>query len=273
MNQMNKPEPSGYENEPDEHFLPLPADLYASLFYQFSLDSAEEHSWYLTVLDSSSCKNILELGCGNGRICEYLQRCGLTLFGIDNSREMLDFSSHSRLVPRCQMDMTRLGFSRFFDAVLLPCNTLNLLRDKEMIKQCLLEIRQVLRNQGLLVLHLFVPDRTLLENAGKKLFQFSLSDLPNGTRLIRETIRTYDAGTQLLTLEERYKLRRPGDLSKPENYLQSFQLAAFPPSQWLEIIEGSGFSIISTQGRFDHSSSHGQQGSTLLLVAQYTEQA
>ncbi len=270
---MDSLEPSGYENEPDEHFLPLPADLYASLFYQFSLDSAEEHSWYLTILGSHSCQNILELGCGTGRICEYLRRCGLTLFGIDNSREMLNFSRPSRLVPCCQMDMTRLGFSRFFDAALLPCNTLNLLQDEQAIKQCLSEIRLVLRNPGLLILHLFVPDRALIEHAGEKLFQFSLSDLHNGTKLIRETIRTYHAGSQMLTLEERYKLRPTAVFSKRENYLQTFQLAAFSPSQWFEIIENSGFSIISTHGRFDHSPFREQYGSTLLLVARCTEQA
>ena len=264
---MKRPEPSGYENEPDEQFLPLPAGLYPSLFHQFNRDAEEERSWYLDILSTHPCKNILELGCGTGRICEYLQGAGLNLFGIDTSPEMLNFSRNSRFVPSSEMDMTRLGFKRFFDAALLPCNTLNLLQEKQVINQCLSETRQVLRSPGLLILHLFVPDQNLIENAGEKLFQFSLADRPDGGTVIRETIRSYDAGAQLLTLEERYKIRPSGNSGERQNYLHTFQLAAFPPSQWFAAIEEAGFSIIATSGRFDHSPFRERHTSTLLLVA------
>ncbi len=265
--QMSRPKPSGYEHEPDEQFLALSADLYPFLYHQFNPDAEEERFWYLTILSSHRCRNILELGCGTGRICEYLQGAGLTLFGIDNSREMLNFSRNSRHVPTSEMDMGRLGFKRFFDAALLPCNTLNLLQEKQAISQCLSEIRQVLRSPGLLVLHLFVPDQKLIENAGKKLFQFSLADRPDGGRLIRETIRIYDAATQRLTLEERYKIRPCLKYGEHQNYRHAFQLAAFSPAHWFACIEKAGFSIISTSGRFDHSTFQEHRSSTMLLVA------
>ncbi len=268
---MNKPEPTGYENEPDECFLPLPADLYCSFFHHQTLDSAEEYSYYQDILTKHSCQNILELGCGTGRISEYLFNAGLNMVGIDNSRERLSFSGHSRQVPSVEMDMLRLGFSRSFDATILPCNTLNLLQTEQRIKHCLAEIRQVLRSSGLLILHLFVPDRAMINNGGKKLFQFNLSDLADGVKLIRETIRTYDPGASLVTLEERYKIRRLSNNQKKENYAQTFQLAAFPAQTWLDIVSKSGFSVLSTHGHFNQSTFLENQDSTLLLVAQFSQ--
>lgn len=267
---MNRYEPTGYENEPDECFLPLPSDLYCALFNQQFPDSSEEITYYKDILTGYSCRNIIELGCGTGRICEHLVGSGFKLLGIDNSREMLNFSKHSRQVPTVEMDMTRLGFSRSFDAALLPCNTLNLLKNEETIARCLDEIRQVLRNSGLLILHLFVPNQLLIENSGKKLFQFSLSDLPQGGRLIKETIRVYDPEAGLVSLEERYKIRPSTNHQARENYSQSFQLAAFPPQNWLDLISKAGFSVLSTHALFDQSPFRDHKDSTLLVIAQRT---
>jgi len=261
-------EPTGYENEPDEKFLPLPAELYSSLFYHQTADSPEEQSYYQNILTSHSCQNILELGCGTGRICEPLLSKGFRPFGIDISREMLNFSRVSRRVPTVQMDMTRLGFKRVFDAVIIPCNSLNLLGGEQAIIQCLSDIHQVLRGPGLLILQLFVPDQILIESKGERLFQFSLSDLPEDGRLITETIRTYNPELCNVILEERYKIRHSANLQIPENYTQSLRLAAFSTRKWHTIIRESGYSVLSSHSDFNHTPFLENRDSTLLVVAQ-----
>lgn len=261
-------EPTGYENEPDEKFLPLPAELYSSLFHHQTVDSPEEKSYYQDILTYHYCQDILELGCGTGRICEHLMSAGFRHYGIDISREMLDFSRSFRQVPTVQMDMTRLGFKRVFDAVIIPCNSLNLLGNEKEIIQCLSEIRQVLRGPGLLILHLFVPDLLLMDSPGERIFQFSLFDLPEERRLIKETIRIYDPEQSHVILEERYKIRHSATSRGPENYTQSLTLAAFSSYKWFSIIRNSGFSVLSSHSHFNHTPFLENRDSTLLVVAQ-----
>jgi SAM-dependent methyltransferase len=114
---MNEGRESGYENEPEETFAPLPLERYCS-FYHLEMHAVEDRSFYRNQLQQHGCHSVLELGCGTGRICDYLQHCGFTVIGIDNSRPMLAFTGASRCTPTIEMDMCRLGLRRRFDHVL-----------------------------------------------------------------------------------------------------------------------------------------------------------
>jgi SAM-dependent methyltransferase len=264
---MGLQEPSGYENEPVEHCAPLPADLYCT-FYDLEMGARlEDCYYYARLLQEHQCGTVLELGCGTGRIVEFLGSRNYRAVGIDNSHEMLVFNHHQRISPMVEMDMCHLGFSQPFDAVIIPHNTLNLINDEKRIHRCLSEIKRTLTKNGLLVIQLFSLTAALTEQAHKRLFQFALFDTGKNGKLVKETIKTYYPETNQLILEERYKIRSYDDPSHNKNYNQIFPLTVYSPSKWLDIIKKSGFNIYSTHSGHNSEGFNCGRDSTLLISA------
>ncbi|BDD87580.1 class I SAM-dependent methyltransferase [Desulfofustis limnaeus] len=264
---MQTDDATGNEREPVEHFEPLPAGL-AATFYRLATPHQRDGLYYRRVLTEHRCHRVLELGCGTGRISDYLTRSGFAVVGIDISPAMLQDGRNQRLAPVAQMDMCRLGFHSRFDAAIIAWNTLNLLGRKAAIRSCLEEVRTVLAPGGLLLLHLFVPDQNLIDHPGQRFFQFSLFDLPAGGRLIKETLRSYDPSAHSLLLEERYKLRFLPNGRANENYRHDLHLAAFPADTWLSLLHTTGFTVHHRQASFEEQSTTHTQPSILLIIAQ-----
>lgn len=264
---MGPNEPTGYENEPDEIFLPLPAQLYCSLYHLEMSEVKDDCLYFHQLLTENRCRRVLELGCGTGRLSEYLQSQGHLVTGIDISYSMLQFPQNTGSVPTVQMDMCCLGFSPSFDAVVIPYNTLNLLPDKKSIQQCLAEIKLVLTGPRLLLLQLFTPNSVLIRQAHKRLFQFRLFDRPEGGKLIKETIRTYIPEQNMLLLEERYKIRTFAVNETNRNYSQTLRLTAFSLDQWLDLISCAGYKVVSLHGSYKRTPYDQEKDSTLLVLA------
>lgn len=227
--------------EPDELFLPLSSERYCQLY---DLELADFHAdlpFYQERIKIPG--TVLELGCGSGRLSRQLAAAGAAVTGIDISPSMLRLArlrSQPSISYLC-MDMTALALSRKFDTVIIPYHTLNLLLTGERINQCLQQVGTVLKEDGRLLLQLFIPDRALLELGPKKLFQFQILEQPGGGKVIKEIRRGY-ADEQLI-LEERYRVR-PGQPGKRnEDLSHTLHLAAFPVERWQSLLHGAGFTI------------------------------
>jgi SAM-dependent methyltransferase len=269
---MNDDSPSGYDNEPEESFIPLPPERYCTFYHLEMGGEIDDLRFYREQLQHAGCRSVVELGCGTGRICDHLQTCGFSVTGIDNSRPMLAFARTTRRAQTVEMDMCRLGLRHRFDAAIIAWNTLNLLGSQQAIRRCLTEATAVLSPGGLLLLHLFVPDRQLTDHPGQPFFQYRLFDLPAGGKLVKETLRTYDHRTHLLHLEERYKLRLLPNGMANCNFRHSHRLAAFPATTWLQLLEQTGYTIETLHGDFTGRPYHHETHTTLLVTAHRAEQ-
>ena len=104
----------------DEH-----ADLYD---IAFSWDVSHEAAWLVERL-GPGCTDVLEPGCGSGRMLEALARCGLVVTGIDSSAAMVEIARR-RLATTglpgdaVEADMTDFDLGRTFDGAICPVNTL-----------------------------------------------------------------------------------------------------------------------------------------------------
>ena len=264
---MESEELTGYENEPVETFIPLPTDLYCTFYDLERQSQLKDCHYYFKMLSQQRCKSLVELGCGTGHIQEYLYKQGLVAYGIDISHDMLRFNNDQRLAPVLEMDMCHLGFSSSLDAVIVPHNTLCLLPGKQEIHRCLGEIKRILRKSGVLIAQLFTITPELTKLAGKRLFQFSMHEMNESNKLIKETIRTYLPQINTIELEERYKVRSFTNSSENVNYRQSLSLTAYTASEWLDILQSAGFNITSL-----HSGPEGEpfdetRDSTLIVSA------
>lgn len=225
--------------EPDEVFLPLSSERYCQFYDMEMAGFHDDLTFYRERITAPGA--VLELGCGSGRLCRQLAAAGAAVTGIDLSLSMLRLATlqaRPNISYLC-MDMTALALSRQFDTVIIPYHTLNLLVTGERIKKCLAQVKTVLKQDGRLLLQLFIPDQTLLALGPKRIFQFQIFEQPGGGKVIKETRRGY-ANEQVI-LEERYRVRQPGAVN--EDLSHTLHLAAFPAEKWQGLLRDSGFRI------------------------------
>ena len=238
--------------EPEELFFPLSREQYAS-FYALEMDNFQADIHFYQQRISCGSK-VLELGCGTGRIGSSLSAAGHSVVGVDISFPMVKRATRNEQdsVQYVCMDMTQMGFKTKFDHVLIPYNTLNLLRHKTSIDYCLQQIHQILNPGGTLLLHLYIPSRELLALKGSKLFQFQLFPLDSsGGKLIKETLRSVREETGEIRLEERYRVRPMAGREKRKDYHHVFHLAGFSLQKWMDILQECGFHALSLYGGYD----------------------
>jgi SAM-dependent methyltransferase len=236
---------SDYDEEPEELYLPLPANLYREFYDLEMAGYSQDFSFYETALEPLS--DILELGCGSGRLTRFTSASGHRPLGIDLSLPMLleaRSQSGSTSIHVC-MDMCRLALRKRFDAIIIPYNTLNLLAKNSDVQTCLNGCRDHLKPDGGLLLQLYVPSEEMHSNPDTTTFHFQMFDRPRGGKIIKEILRRFHTGTRQIEMTERYKIRpmQPGAVNT--NYAHTMLLNANDQTAWLNLLHASGFSVVS----------------------------
>ena len=93
---------------------------------------------------------ILDLGCGTGRMTKMLQGYGYRMTGLDNSPEMLEIASgsgESEILYICQ-DMRELALLHPADAVISTCDSMNYILELEELVQVFIRVRENLGENG-----------------------------------------------------------------------------------------------------------------------------
>jgi len=120
--------------------------------------------------------NVLEYGCGTGRITLALARAGLAVTGVDLSRAMLDrlrarlASESSTVRRRVELrhgDMRSMRFRRRFGTVIAPFNTFQHLYTRADVAAFLGCVRRHLEPTGTFRFDVYVPRMEELEIDGE----------------------------------------------------------------------------------------------------------
>lgn len=230
-------------------------------------DFREDLAFYRHHLPAAPCA-ILELGCGTGRVSRALAADGHSLTGIDLSFPMLTTANLAATTPKPHyacMDMTALAFRTAFAAIIAPYNTLNLLTKPEALRTCLTQVRNLLAQDGVFLLQLYIPDHELRALEGKKRFQFQIFDCPDGSKVIKEILKSTEPQSCLVDIIERYRLRFRKDLPN-EDWQYTYQILGYGFEQWLEIFAEQGFCLEAAYGGYDLAPFIPKEHTTLLLV-------
>ncbi len=169
---------------------------------------------------------VLELGCGTGRVLRGLYAAGIEAVGVDLSLPMLR-QAQAKLRPGAklaQMDLQSLGLRRAFSLALLPYSLVTYLLDGEAWHRMAEGVRGALVPGGRVVLDAFVP-RPGLDGRGWQ--QDYARRLPQGwlvrhkrieaeshsRRLIRRRYRLHGSfGGRTLQTQELIRVYSPDEL-------------------------------------------------------------
>ena len=198
--------------------------------------------------------DVLELGCGTGRIALPLGRAGVTLTGIDRSDAMLSRArqriARARLGRRIRLvrsDIRHLPFEdEAFSVAIAPYGMLQSLLHERDLKNALAGVHRVLEAGGTFGLEL-VADLPSWEEYKKKISLAGWRGRRGGTRVtLVETVRQ-DRGRGLTIFDQEFTERRGGK-QRSRRFALRFRTLSVP--QMTRRLEKAGFTITATLGDY-----------------------
>jgi SAM-dependent methyltransferase len=199
-------------------------------------------------------REVLELGCGTGRIALPLVRAGYAVTGMDISAPMLRRARTRRagLPPEqraklrlSQQDMTTFRYRRRFGAILAPFGALTLLPDSAARAACLQRCRAHLDVGG----PIWVDIAAALPGGPLERTFDSSFRLPDRGHLI-EKHAVQRRSTDGVAIEIEYHYRRFDQTGQREldAYTVAFRLALLDEATLLEELDAAGFDVVEIFG-------------------------
>ena len=190
----------------------------------------DDIKFYIDYAKSRNCKNILELGCGTGRVAIMLAKEGFKVTGIDLSNEMLDVfrakidGSVKDNIELIYGSMADFNLNRKFDLIIVPFRAFQCLTDDKDIENSLKCVKNHLAEDGLFIINVFNPRidadnwrspariqwESLDENTGNYVIKkYSQDKIDAQNRIIYVTFiyEVKDKSGKLTVLEDKLKLK------------------------------------------------------------------
>lgn len=180
-------------------FQGIAAELY-DLLHSGNTDSAV----YPELIKRYFGTDVLELGCGSGRLSIPLAQNGCNVTGIEYEKDMISLLL-SKDYPNERLSVIRgdardFNIGKKFDVVLLACNFLNMFIDPYDVLKILISSKRHLKPGGAIIIDSSLPDLTSMaeENGMTFVSEFKTS---RGTTLRDTFTPRYDFVSQLETDE------------------------------------------------------------------------
>lgn len=230
-----------YSTEPRLVFTKLQPQRYAEL-YQLEMGSFNEDlPFYTDYLHPKM--DLLELGCGTGRLTQHLALHVHSVCAVDINPAMLNHCPTLSNVHCIQDDMATIKLGKRFHCIIIPYNTLNLLSSVNIIKT-LKNCHAHLKESGLLLMQIYIPSAAMVENEEEIFFQFDRMENPSGGKVIKEVLRKYEQENIFLT--ERYRIRPMQQDKKNEDLIHEMTLRGYSAEKWHELFTSTGFTVSGT---------------------------
>jgi len=206
--------------------------------------------------------NVLELGCGTGRVSIPMAYSDMNITGLDYSMPMLrrlkrklklEPESVSERIMVIRGDMTDFCLKRKFDLILMPFRPFQHLISTDDQVNCLNSVREHLTSGGLFIFDVFNPRPEVLITSTfgpiTDVPQFQMADGRKLTRVSR-VINAHWAD-KWNEFEFLYSIEDAD--GKREEMIQRTSMRYFSPEEMQLILEMGGFKIKEFYGDFDSS--------------------
>jgi SAM-dependent methyltransferase len=199
---------------------------------------------------------VLELGAGTGRVTLALARAGVSVVGIDQSRDMLAqakarIAKEPREVQeRIELrtgDLRRARLRRKFDLVIAPFNLFMHLYSRQDVERGLATVRAHLGPRGKFALDVLLPDLGALRRDPSRVYRCRpVFDPTDGTHHAYGESYAYDAVRQVQKVRMLFQR-----LDRPEiERTTPLSLRCYFPEELSALLHYNGFSVTARYGDF-----------------------
>jgi len=201
---------------------------------------------------AASCRYVLELGCGTGRIAVPLAASGAAagrrVIGIDSSPSMLDQARRKTRAAGVDVELVLADMRSFdlgrddIDLAILSFNTINVLVTLDDALSCLRCARRHLAPTGRLIIDTFLPSPPRLVPEEMKLDY----TLPDGEKITITAQRSYDPAQQLRVLDLAIRSSEAGPVGTDRS-----EVHVYYPAELVLLLMQAGFDVVAMYGGYD----------------------
>jgi SAM-dependent methyltransferase len=217
-------------------------------------DRADDVDFYVKIAACSGGP-VLEYGVGNGRIAIPSARAGMSVHGIDHSREMLGdlrerlirepAEVRRRVRTRCG-DMRRVRLGRRFALVVCPFNGLLHLYDRADVEQFLRRVREHMSPRGRFVFDVSMPDPQELSRDPNRPYNSPRFRYPGGPVVSYAERFDYDRVRQILFVRMEFRPVGKRQLS----WATPLAHRQFQPQELEALLHYNGLAVDAMSGDF-----------------------
>jgi SAM-dependent methyltransferase len=216
--------------------------------------------------------NILELGCGTGRITIPMARAGHEIWGLDVSGPMLDVfrekakKENKTINENLQIlndDMRNFELDEKFKLIFIPFRTFQNLITEEGQKNCLKCCYDHLTDDGLFIVNVFKPWGGSIDESWVQPEKTDYETIENDIKIKRTHIRErVDLKNQVIYPKLIYYVTNKD--GKTDKYYEHLAMKYYYVDQLKELLQKNGFTVINEFGYYDKCSI--EEGGEIIFV-------
>ena len=217
--------------------------------------------------------NILELGCGTGRVSIELAKSGYFVTGLDLSEAMLEiYKNKIKMLPKNIQEninliignMANFDIDKKYSLIIAPFRAFQALTDDNNINNCLKCIKNHLDINGIFIINVFRPYKILDENwCFEPRIQWEREDKENGIYVVKkDSGEKIDVKEQIIYPKFIYEIT--DENGNKEEHIEHLELKYYYHEQLKKILINNGFKILEEYGWYDKSGI--ENGRELIIV-------
>lgn len=214
-------------------------------------------------------RKALELGVGTGRVAIELAKAGVTLWGIDNSKYMLNVArqkletSSTSIRKRVRLklgDIRNFKLKQKFPIVYIPSATFEHCITQEDQNNCLTKVYNALERKGILAFDI----SQLSSRRPQSSWWIERRELSPEEEVVRTIFSRRNPQTNIVSVNLFFEVYQKGRLK--ERYYEYGEARIFSKREIEKMLKDTGFRVDKAYGNFDKSP-HSPESQRLIFVS------
>lgn len=199
--------------------------------------------------------DILELGCGTGRVTIPLATAGHNVTGLELSMPMIEKLNKKNksgiLLEIKQEDMSNFRLNKTYKLIIIPFRAFQALTTYELAHSCLLSVKEHLKSGGFFIFNVFSPRYQYDENwVYPQRVQWQTKDPVSGDLIIKlEEGYNIDTEEQVIYFRQTYKIMNNNKVINERT--DAFAYKYYYYRQIEKMLIDTGFNILNVYDWYD----------------------